>query len=540
MTKVVIDPRDYTRGVKRTAKDFRRALRRALTVDVAGTAEAFDEMFRTDIPAVLSHLAMGYEAVNAIGLHRSDAKPPQLEQAYFLLHEALNLVVVALRNLKGGSILASDGVLRQAFESAAVGFALARDATGDLLRKFVGDRWRHADLTMSINVAKALYDTDWVGRLYGFLTNSAAHPSLTHVSHSVSSNGGEGNRIKVTAWFDPKEGSRYKLGIIRIEKTAIFVSATAEAALLPLIERPRFWADTPGGPRWSKNPMVEQRLATAEDERRRIEEPFPTVYEWAEPKDREEVQRLLGATEGELLRDVQRLQQLVTTAPDSFVARYLLAAAVEQKGDFEAAIREFEAAWRLRPNGYDVWSRLEALYRGLGDRARREAFYLRSIECDPEHYEAVHNLGMLYFSEERFEEALTRFQKAHEIHPTRYWAIHNGARTLVMLGRYKAAIACYQHAIERDPETPEPWHNIGVAHVHLGQWNEAYRAFRRAISLDSGFFASWVNLASVCRKLQRPLRALVCALRAEKLAPGDERLAGLVRELRREYGAGYT
>ena len=96
----MIDLRDFERGTKRTAKDFRRVLRKALDGTAIENSKVFDRAFHSDISAITSHLAFAYQAVNAIGLRRSERKPPEKEQAFFLLHESLNLVVVALRALR--------------------------------------------------------------------------------------------------------------------------------------------------------------------------------------------------------------------------------------------------------------------------------------------------------------------------------------------------------------------------------------------------------------------------------------------------------
>ena len=89
------DLRDFERGTKRTAKDFRRLLRKALEEPDRGLTKGFDEAFRSELSSILSHLAFAYEAVNAIGFTRSE-KPSEKEQAFFLLHESLNLAMVAL------------------------------------------------------------------------------------------------------------------------------------------------------------------------------------------------------------------------------------------------------------------------------------------------------------------------------------------------------------------------------------------------------------------------------------------------------------
>ena len=490
------------------------------------TTEYFDETFRSDINAVIDHLSLGYEAVNAVGLHRSSEEPPQVEQAFFLFHEALNLTFVALRTVRGGSVVASDGVLRQAVELVCVAFHMATDGSGRILGKFL-ERKLHGP--KSVTVAKKVYGP--IGRLYGSLSSTAVHASSEHVQHSVSkpTRSGEWGRIRIGASFDPEKRMGFKLGIIRIERAAIAVLAIIEAGLIEYVEEPRLWRKTPTGLEWSRDAVIERRLRLAEQEQRAIEEPYTVIYPWAAAEDRAEVQRLFGATEGRRLQDLSRLRELAGENPRSFIVRYLYGAALQEAGHVVDAALEFEEAWALRRDGYDVWSRLEHIYGRLGDTPL-ERFYRRATERDRENYVAVHNLGMLYTRRGQNAEALECFKRAHALKPDRYRAAFNGANCLLRLGRFEQAIEAYSHAAEREPDNPEPWHSAGVAYVRMDNLRGAYRAFRRAVVLDPGYVGSWANLAGVCRELGLRRRAVACATRALRLAPGDERMRTLVEE----------
>ena len=528
------DARDFGRGVKRRAKEFRRVLRRSIDINDVETTKHFDDVFRRDVNAVIGHLARGYEAVNAVGLHRSADKPPYVEQAFFLFHEALNLTFVALRTIRGGSVVASDGALRQALELACVAYHIVSDRSGGTLGKFLR---QELSGPKSISVAKKVYQP--IGRLYGSLSNVAVHASVEHVYHSISRPpmSGEVGRIRIGASFDPVNASRFKLGIIRIERTTVAILAVIEAGLIDYVEQPRLWRRTESGFEWSEDPVIERRLALAEREQKAIEKPYTMVYPWAAVEDRAEVQRFLGTTEGPALQDMTRLRELAGTNPRSFILRYLYGAALQDAGDFVSAASEFEEAWSLRHDAHDMWSRLEGIYKSW-DESRLESFYQRSMERDPENYVAVHNLGMLYSRLGRNEDALECFRQAHGLKPERFMAAFNGANALLKLGRYQQAIDLYIDAAQREPDNPAPWHSAGVAHVRMGNLRGAYRAFRRAVVVDAGYLASWANLAGVCRELGLRRRAVVCARRAQQLAPGDVRMSALVEEcqaaLRRE------
>lgn len=524
-----VDTRDYGRGAKRVAKDFRRVLRTVIdTADIETTA-LFDDTFRADVNAIIRHLSHGYEAVNAIGFHRSSNKPPHIEQAFFLFHEALNLTFVALRTIRGGSVLASDGALRQALELVSVAYRIASDGSGETLKMFLqGD----LQAPKAISIAKKIYPP--IGRLYGTLSNSSVHASLQHIHHSISRSvrPGEPGRIRIGASFDPRDGSKFKLGLIRIERVVVAVVAVIEAGLFDYLEKPRLWKKEASHLEWVSDPEIEGRLNQAERDQHAIEQPYLVVYSWADPEDRAEVERLFGRTDGEALRDVTRLRELAATHEASFVIRYMLGAALQDAGDVANAASEFERALALRREGYDVWSRLEAIYASGRDPRPLENFYLRSLERNPEDYTAVHNLGMLYSRLKQDQKALECFTRAHELKPDRFMARYNAANSLLRLGRYEQAIDAYRHAAEREPDNPDPWHSAGVAYVRSGDLLGAYRAFRRAVHLDPGYLASWANLAGVCRELGFRRRALACAIRAQQQAPGDERMTSLVRECR--------
>src|SRR5262245_39938617 len=293
-----IDARDFGRGAKRVAKDFRRVLRTVIDTADIDTTELFDGTFRADVNAIVRDLAHGYEAVNAIGFYRGTQKPPHVEQAFFLFHEALNLAFVALRTIRGGSVIASDGVLRQALELVSVAYQIASDASEDTLKKFLKEELQGP---RAISVVKKIYQP--IGRLYGTLSNSSVHASLQHIHHSISPSRGRGElrRIRIGASFDPGDRSKFKLGLIRIERVAVAIIAVIEAGLFDYLDKPRLWRRAAGELEWVGDPQIERRMSQAERDQRAIEQPYLIVYSWADPEDWAEVERLFGSTEGDAL-----------------------------------------------------------------------------------------------------------------------------------------------------------------------------------------------------------------------------------------------
>ena len=280
-----------------------------------------------------------------------------------MFHEALNLTFVALRTIRGGSVVASDGVLRQALEPACVAYQIVSDGSGGTLRRFLEQKLSGPK---SISVAKKVYET--VGRLYGSLSNAAVHASVEHVHHSISRSPTSGalGRIRVGASFDPGNAGRFKLGIIRIERTAVSVVALIEAGLVDYVEQPRLWRRSESGVEWTGDPSIERRLALAEREQKAIEEPYTMVYPWAAEEDRAGIQRLLGGTEARALEDLTRLREVAGENPGSVIVRYLYGVVLQGAGDVVSAASELEEAWLLREGALRCVGSLGKYLRKLG------------------------------------------------------------------------------------------------------------------------------------------------------------------------------
>lgn len=93
-----------------------------------------------------------------------------------------------------------------------------------------------------------------------------------------------------------------------------------------------------------------------------------------------------------------------------------LGVAYEKKGEFEAAIKEYEVAARKNPFAYLY---LGNVYFQMGNYERTEENYIRAIEEDPKNADAYNNLAWLYYvMGERLDEAERLVIKALELNPS--------------------------------------------------------------------------------------------------------------------------
>lgn len=92
-----------------------------------------------------------------------------------------------------------------------------------------------------------------------------------------------------------------------------------------------------------------------------------------------------------------------------------LGVAYERKGEFEAAIKEYEAAAKKNPLAYLY---LGNVYFEMKDYERAEERYKKAIEEDPKNADAYNNLAWLYYTTgKNLEEAERLVLKAIELNP---------------------------------------------------------------------------------------------------------------------------
>lgn len=94
-----------------------------------------------------------------------------------------------------------------------------------------------------------------------------------------------------------------------------------------------------------------------------------------------------------------------------------LGVAYEKKGEWESAIKEYEAASKKLPVAYTY---LGNVYFQRKEIQTAEEYYRKAIKKDPENADAYNNLAWLYFTKkEQLEEAEQLALKAMELNPSK-------------------------------------------------------------------------------------------------------------------------
>ena len=191
----------------------------------------------------------------------------------------------------------------------------------------------------------------------------------------------------------------------------------------------------------------------------------------AVPPSREEGRSLLdrGNTflkEGRFDEALAAFEEFAAKFPDIHAVRLNIGRACMEKGDLDRAEAEFKAVLdKTGPGQEDLRDHkdtsLKALS-GLGEVALRrgdfetaQGFFRRALEISPEDPAAAYNVGEIFFSNQKTDEAIAYFELAIQIKGDWPKAYHRLGLVCLNKGDFPKALANLKKFLELDPQNPE-------------------------------------------------------------------------------------
>ena len=146
--------------------------------------------------------------------------------------------------------------------------------------------------------------------------------------------------------------------------------------------------------------------------------------------------------------------------PSDFEAHYNLAAMLQAKNDLVGAIKEYEAAVRLRPQDATGNNALAAALIAAGQGEKAVAYLETAMKTRPDYFDAHYNLGMALAGQNDFEGAAQQFQLASKLQPNDANVEANLGAALAEIGRFAEAEEHFERALQIDPSQPIAKENL--------------------------------------------------------------------------------
>ncbi|HOG18093.1 MAG TPA: tetratricopeptide repeat protein [Syntrophales bacterium] len=145
-----------------------------------------------------------------------------------------------------------------------------------------------------------------------------------------------------------------------------------------------------------------------------------------------------------------------------------------------------------------------------------------ALQVTENNYIAHNNLGLAYYHDGRFEEAVREYRAAIAINPNHAFIYNNLGAALIHVEKYEEAVFFLSEAIRRGPGDGGAHHNMGSALFHLGRYGEAVLHYRKAIALGPQNAGVHYSLGLTLLRLNRPSEAEAAFRAALKIEPGHE------------------
>jgi Flp pilus assembly protein TadD len=120
-----------------------------------------------------------------------------------------------------------------------------------------------------------------------------------------------------------------------------------------------------------------------------------------------------------------------------------------------------------------------------GDLDLAETAFGHSLELDPKHVKALHNLARVNLDQGRARDARDRLIEALEIDSSSGETYRLMGRVRAAMNQPNEAIAAYRVALAKDPTDAWSMNNMGLLMIQQGKNEEALGPLARAVQLDS-------------------------------------------------------
>ena len=156
-----------------------------------------------------------------------------------------------------------------------------------------------------------------------------------------------------------------------------------------------------------------------------------------------------------------------------------------------------------------------------GQLNEADALYRQVLKVLPQHFDALHMLGVLEAQRGNPQAAVDLIGRAIKVDGRNPAAHNNRGNALRALGRHKEALASFDKALTLRPDYPEALNNRGNALRDLGRAREALVSYDKALALRPDNLESLSNRGNALRDLKRPEDALASFDRALALRPDN-------------------
>jgi tetratricopeptide (TPR) repeat protein len=167
------------------------------------------------------------------------------------------------------------------------------------------------------------------------------------------------------------------------------------------------------------------------------------------------------------------------------------------------AIRSYESALTNDKDLTEIYVPLGILYFQKGEIAKSETMLEKALAAPgaESNSSLQYFIGLIRYSQNRNQEALTAFQKAKTLDPAYAEAFYQAGLTLSRLDRNNDAVPEFKQAISIRPNYFDAYFGLGSAYFEMESYQEAIAAYEQAVRLKNDNIEAYENLGDAYREV---------------------------------------
>jgi len=188
---------------------------------------------------------------------------------------------------------------------------------------------------------------------------------------------------------------------------------------------------------------------------------------------------------------------------------YCLAFAEFETGNIDIAIKHYETSIALKKDFYESYLNLAVLLFRKKRKIEAKKILIDILEKEKKNFFLLYNLGLFYFEDNEFPEALNLFKQCVEINNSFYEGYHYLGMVYEKLGDNKRALENYLTAQNLNKEKNcQTMNNIGALLTKQNKLEEASKAFNFALTLDGDKRDLFFNLGAYYFEIAEPEKGI--------------------------------
>jgi len=199
------------------------------------------------------------------------------------------------------------------------------------------------------------------------------------------------------------------------------------------------------------------------------------------------------------------------------------ALALHQQGRLREAEKLYARVLKAVPDHFDALHLLGLTKAQAGQMGEAYRLMSAALKLNPQAADAWLNIANVLHALKRDADALDCLDKALALRPGDLNALENRGNALIALGRPQEAVACFQAVLARNPRHTEALLNRGIARASLGNSSEALADFDAALALMPQHPGALYNRGTALLDLGRYDEALAAFDRALAAVPAHAR-----------------